>query len=228
MTDLANDLTVTQTAALLARYGFELRGYTALELIDQWLRLYPARWVRLAVVEALYQGRYKAISVEHILSIWLRRGQPTFHFSYEFERLVFRVLPPDNESESASDATVNSERENNELVTRLQEVSKRLARFHQSLAKKQSNSSNTPPEALPTVTPARPIPQQPSQASFQVPTPLDTKVQKPSPLLPDKEFRPLESNRRAIHEFTPAIDKSDFYSKLKAVVRQELDENSQF
>lgn len=227
MTDLANDLTATQIAALLARYGFELRGYTALELIDQWLRLYPAKWVRLAVVEALYQGRYKAISVEHILSIWLRRGQPTFHFSYEFERLVFRVLPPASESKSASDATEDSEREeDNELVARLQEVSKRLSRFHQAIAKKPSTANSTP-EELSTITLDRPTSQQSSPVSAQENTFLEAKLQQKSPPLPDNEFRPLASKRRAIREFTPAIDRSDFYSKLKAVVRQELDENSE-
>ncbi|OKH25621.1 hypothetical protein NIES593_04625 [Hydrococcus rivularis NIES-593] len=227
MTDLANDLTATQIAALLARYGFELRGYTALELIDQWLRLYPAKWVRLAVVEALYQGRYKAISVEHILSIWLRRGQPTFHFSYEFERLVFRVLPPASESKSASDATEDSEREeDNELVARLQEVSKRLSRFHQAIAKKPSTANSTP-EELSTITLNRSTSQQSSLVSAQENTLLEAKPQQKSPPLPDNEFRPLASKRRAIREFTPAIDQSDFYSKLKAVVRQELDENSE-
>ncbi|AFY77705.1 hypothetical protein Ple7327_2404 [Pleurocapsa sp. PCC 7327] len=225
MTDLANDLTVTQTAALLARYGFELKGYTALELIDQWLRLYPAKWVRLAVIEALYQGRYKAISVEHILSIWLRRGQPTFHFSYEFERLVFRVLPPASESKSASDAIEDSERENNELVARLQEVSKRLSRFHQAIAKKPS-TANTTPEESSTIALDRPTSQQPSQVSAQENTFPEAKPQQKSSSLPNKEFRLLANKRRAIHEFTPAIDRSDFYSKLKAVVRQESDENS--
>ncbi|MBF2019702.1 MAG: hypothetical protein IGR93_06235 [Hydrococcus sp. C42_A2020_068] len=226
MTDLANDLTVTQTAALLARYGFELKGYTALELIDQWLRLYPAKWVRLAVIEALYQGRYKAISVEHILSIWLRRGQPTFHFSYEFERLVFRVLPPASESKSASDATEDSQREeDNELVARLQEVSKRLSRFHQAIAKKPS-TANTTPEESSTIALDRPTSQQPSQVSAQENTFPEAKPQQKPSSLPNKEFRLLANKRRAIHEFTPAIDRSDFYSKLKAVVRQESDENS--
>ena len=27
----------------------------------------------LATIEALYLGRYKAISIEHILNVWLRR-----------------------------------------------------------------------------------------------------------------------------------------------------------
>lgn len=74
--------------ALLIHYSFDLRGYTADEIINYWLNHYPANWVLLAVIESLYQGRYKAISVEQILSIWHRRGQAAYHFNHEFERLV--------------------------------------------------------------------------------------------------------------------------------------------
>ena len=74
--------------ALLIHYSFELGGYTASELIDCWLHDYSANWVRLAVIEALYQGRYKAISVEQILAFWQRRGQAVYHFNHEFERLI--------------------------------------------------------------------------------------------------------------------------------------------
>lgn len=88
MTDLAKDPAVHETANLLSRYACDLNGYTVDALVDYWLRRYPASWLRLAVIEALYQGRYKAISVDQILTLWHRRGHPVLHFNHEFERII--------------------------------------------------------------------------------------------------------------------------------------------
>jgi hypothetical protein len=79
--------------SLLHHYGFELGGYTIVQLLLAWQEQYPAAWIRLATIEALYQGRYKAISVEQILALWQRRNQPLYHFNHEFERLVCDNLP---------------------------------------------------------------------------------------------------------------------------------------
>jgi len=81
-----------QIATILNQYRFEMRGYKAQELIERWLPIYSLNWIRMAILEALYQGRYKVISVEEILKIWHRRGHPTFHFTGEFERLVCKNL----------------------------------------------------------------------------------------------------------------------------------------
>lgn len=80
---------------LLLQYGFDLAGDRSQELFDQWLRVYPPRWIRLAIIEALYQGRYKAISVEQLLVFWLRRGEAQTHFNSEFEAMICRNLPRD-------------------------------------------------------------------------------------------------------------------------------------
>jgi hypothetical protein len=93
MTDPGNEAARTSADALLKHYSFEQGDLTNDQILDRWLRNYPARWVRLALVEALYQGRYKAISVEQILARWVRRGQPMHHFNDEFERLVCNNLP---------------------------------------------------------------------------------------------------------------------------------------
>lgn len=85
-----------QAASLLVHYSFDISGDTVEELVGEWLTIYPAYWVHLAVVEALYQGRYKTVSVEHILAMWQRRGQPIYHFNYEFERLVCSSFPLDS------------------------------------------------------------------------------------------------------------------------------------
>lgn len=78
---------------LIENYGFELQGETPEELAERWLGDYEPRWVRLAIIEALYLGRYKVLSVEQILSLWDRRGQPKIHFTHEFEHLICRRLP---------------------------------------------------------------------------------------------------------------------------------------
>jgi hypothetical protein len=98
MTDLVKGTFEDKTAIshatdLLTHYSFDLGGRTALQLIDQWLNRYQAGWIRWAVIEALYQGRYKAVSVDQILQLWQRRKHPCYHFSYEFERLVCHKFP---------------------------------------------------------------------------------------------------------------------------------------
>ncbi|NJR40159.1 MAG: hypothetical protein HC781_16720 [Leptolyngbyaceae cyanobacterium CSU_1_4] len=98
MTDPARD--AASVIDLLTRYSFDLSGYTVDRLAQYWLQRYPSDWIRLAVVEALYQGRYKAVSVEQILNLWQRRGKPLHHFNRDFERIIApqfakRTLPPE-------------------------------------------------------------------------------------------------------------------------------------
>jgi hypothetical protein len=93
MTDSANDSALRAADALLKHYSFDRGEFTNDQLLDRWLRTYPPRWVRLALVEALYQGRYKAISVEQILILWVRRGHPIHRFGDDFESLVCNNLP---------------------------------------------------------------------------------------------------------------------------------------
>lgn len=78
---------------LLILYSFDLSGYSAFELVDRWQQEYSGSWLHLAVIEALYQGRYKAVSVQQILKLWQRRGQAIFHFNMEFERLICSKFP---------------------------------------------------------------------------------------------------------------------------------------
>ncbi|MEG3859894.1 hypothetical protein [Microcoleus sp. herbarium12] len=89
-----------EAAALLVHYGFDLGGKKAEKLAGEWLTKYPGQWLRLAVVEALYQGRYKAVSVAQLLSMWQRIGEPLYHFNREFERLVCNNFPQDLTFES--------------------------------------------------------------------------------------------------------------------------------
>lgn len=87
MKELAKDA-AKDVADLLSRFSFDLNGFSVDQLAHLWLTDYPAHWVRFALIEALYQGRYKAFSVERILRLWHRRGQPLYHFNHEFERII--------------------------------------------------------------------------------------------------------------------------------------------
>jgi hypothetical protein len=73
--------------ALLQHYSFDLGGYTINDLTRAWNKFKP-EWVRQAVIESLFQGRYKAISVSQILQLWERKGEPNCRYNREFERLV--------------------------------------------------------------------------------------------------------------------------------------------
>ena len=87
--NVTNNLAVS----LLTHYSFDLGGYNASELVKRWENQYPSNWVHLAIIEALYQGRYKAVSAQQILTLWLRRNHPSYHFNMEFERLICNKLP---------------------------------------------------------------------------------------------------------------------------------------
>lgn len=92
MMEPLQDPAAIAAADLLSRYGFDVGAFSTTQLVGYWLRSYPAQWVRAAVVEALYQGRYKSVSVGQILAIWKRRGQPLYHYGFEFERMVCGTL----------------------------------------------------------------------------------------------------------------------------------------
>ncbi len=73
---------------MLTYYAFDLGSEPLDSLVRTWTDNYPAAWVYLAIVEALYQGRYKVISVSQLLQGWQRRGKPLYKFNRDFERLV--------------------------------------------------------------------------------------------------------------------------------------------
>lgn len=144
---------------LIKNYGFELDGETPETIAVRWLEEYEASWIRLALIEALYLGRYKGISVEQILNLWCRRGQPKFHFTHEFEQLICRRLP------------------------------KALREFSLAATERGKISASVSPAPKP----------EPD---------AETKAEEETP--------PLSINR-----FTPLLDRSQVYSKLKAVANSE-------
>ncbi|MGB7251314.1 MAG: hypothetical protein WBC73_20430 [Phormidesmis sp.] len=86
----STSLEAQQAAILLDGYHFELGGHDARQWVSLWLAFFRPAWIRDAVVEALYQGRYKSVSVRQILELWQRRGKPIRHVTHEFEAAVCR------------------------------------------------------------------------------------------------------------------------------------------
>jgi hypothetical protein len=99
------NLPSVETSDLLKYYGFDLSDQTSEKIVAQWLEQYPPDWILWAILEALYQGRYKAISVEQLLIYWQRRGEPIYHFPSDFEHLICYHLPQNLLGESQKPGT---------------------------------------------------------------------------------------------------------------------------
>jgi hypothetical protein len=201
MTNITHELLPVQTATLLLYYGFDLKGQTAAEWVEQWTTGHSPYWVRLAVVEAIYQGRYKAISVEHILERWSQKGHPGFHFTHDFECLVCRNIP--------------------EALALSSSQSPKIKSFNPP----KTAIALTPLDRLfPDVT--KPI-QLPATLANRADTqPANSNIDLPvsDRLLPTLSPRTsqLGASRSGIHRFIPRLDDSELYNKLRWVVHQEL------
>ena len=200
------DVQIIEASALLTCYGFDLRGLTPQDLIDDWLKSYSCLWIRWAVVEALYQGRYKAISVEHLLNFWSRRGEPSFRFSSEFERLITHNLP-----KSYTTVSLN-------LTTKTKDDKIAL-----SVPQKFSLPSfpSPPPLLEPILNQVSSVISQdePLEEIFSEPVAVEESENSIEPV-PANGISPLKT--RSIHRFIPVLDESDLLGKLRMVVRREL------
>lgn len=87
----------TPILRLLSDYSFDVESNGTEAMVTEWLQRFEPTWVSQAITEALYQGRYKVVSVDHILQFWQRRGLPLRHFNREFESIIlgqsFSQLP---------------------------------------------------------------------------------------------------------------------------------------
>lgn len=79
-------------AVLLTHYSFDLQGSGMEGLINHWMYTYPKKWVIAAILEALYQGRYKVSSVSRILDSWQSKGYPMAHFDHDFADIAYKKL----------------------------------------------------------------------------------------------------------------------------------------
>ncbi len=193
---------------LLVSYSFDSEAYPTPVVIAGWLDQFGPIWVSHAITEALYQGRYKLISIDQILQLWQRRGQPIRHFNREFESIILgqTLLVPTGSGEGASIATRS----------------------------KPAIATPSPPV---TRTEA-PAPQaavgaaQPLDAAPHSPTAPETAPPAVSPVREDiPNFRPLGAALSlgwgqvdTIQPFVPRQDKSDLHQRLQAVVQAGMAE----
>jgi hypothetical protein len=102
-------------AEMLSRYGFDLGGQTAANLVRTWSRQFDPSWLLPAVIEALDRGRYKAASVEQVLAGWQRSGTANPRFKADFAAMVLSkidasptLLEESDLNESLLDAAISS------------------------------------------------------------------------------------------------------------------------
>lgn len=249
MTQPIRDLQTVQTLALLTCYGFELKDSTPLTLIEQWLTQYSVQWIRLAVVEALYLGRYKAVSIDHLLQSWTKRGYPHFHFNQDFERLISHKLPkillqplpsirdialphsvrlelpppphllepilrqhPPAIASQAEMTPLLGDRDS-ERVPDLQEITEIEMILPQWKADQKCSTSEDPVKNVKTEIAEATFPNTEIPLTVQAETCVNTR---PESKL-DSTF--LD---RTIHQFSPQPDRSNWFSKLKTVLEQEM------
>ncbi len=200
MTELTQDLSLAQALSLIDSYAFDLGGDNVEQLVESWLDTHHASWIRLATIEALYLGRYKGISIGHILRVWLRIGTPNTHFTYEFERLICRKLPKhlsDLSNITAVESECDSDYPEAQGVTTVESNSKAV-NHHETLnlekALQQPKQSNN---NIPIIS-ALAFPYQTDWSEFTV-------------------------GHTMIHQFIPLPDVSSFFNKLKTFGEEKLE-----
>ncbi|MDX2213677.1 MAG: hypothetical protein SFY66_10330 [Oculatellaceae cyanobacterium bins.114] len=242
MTELDKDSAATHAVELMKHYGFDLGGNTAEALVHHWSRDYPMSWLRSGVIEALYQGRYKAISVEQILTLWRRRGHPIHHFNHEFERIICSQFP-----------TYRG------ILTTLSEPTGRTATSPTVTTSSPDPASHTvdtppspdlsneePPVSTPdphnaAIAPRLPVLESAGEPQSNLEEHLSPAIELLSEVrqgeLPIQTFKPktslelvaarrtgwsrTDAAKHPIHQFIPTEEGSEFYSKLKAVAQTE-------
>lgn len=192
MTELTPNLSLAQALSLIDSYDFDLKGKDTDKLLQSWLKLYQASWIKMATIEALYLGRYKAISIEQILNVWLRMGSPNPHFTYEFERLICRKLP--KHLSDLADLTTNDEPE-----PRQQAVSPAIASTKSEITTAIASSAKVTSDKTS---------HQRSLEKGNTPLSAWSKSDRP-------DWSELTEDNKSIHQFIPLPDVSSFFNKLK-------------
>jgi hypothetical protein len=211
MTDPAiNSNSVKLATALLKYYSFDLAGNSIERNVETWKQHYPLAWLGTAVVEALYQGRYKAVSVGQILQIWSRRGHPICHFTEEFEQMVCAPVLPMLPQASGSPSLDRSD---------IQADVQGYPPFVHNGADRPKESSQSAyasqPDAHSTSHFLEPVSHDPYLCDhFEKAEQLVSTDSPTSPHHRDK--------REAIHQFVPHVTPSSgFYNRLQAIARSD-------
>lgn len=190
--------------ALLIHYSFDLGGYGATELVQRWKQQFHPNWLHLAVIEALYQGRYKAVSVQQILSMWQRRGQPSFHFNMEFESLICNKFPSSLHSgNSPAELPQHKKQERDQQLTSAPDNGQAQTEEYQHHSNHSFTSKS--PTALPFL----------DRSPFA--TPGSARL-----------LAPTTSNHPPIEQFTPQMSDrcKSFTEKLKAIAQEEIQDRN--
>jgi hypothetical protein len=217
------------TLELLSYYSLEGDRYPTpinkAQVLNRWLQSYPEQLVRLALIESLYQGRYKMISVEQLLALWGRRGQPTYHFNHEFEALVCHDVPHQMDQavtflSSASDLPQQS-------AANLPPVSsEQTASIEASEAKVDSIDSASSADLEDDL-----LPENSQDDAAEIEYLVDNDFEKSlsdvrpsvlSSVLASSRFLPLTLHRlglEPIHQFMPEAEPVEFCERLEAIAR---------
>jgi hypothetical protein len=238
MPDAVIKSVVAVAESLLKQYNFDPGEQTCDQILDHWLRNYDPRWIRLALIEALYQGRYKTISVEQIMSLWLRRGQPSYRFSHDFEALICTNLPQDlrlppqarksptsRRPTATPIGTQNLGMQNSLLPPAMSPLSKATPA---NLAK----PAHIPPPPQPTASPSpAAVPPEPAKQSAELTLPLQPTESTQEVLAdltsadladlngaPESAIKPAKPQLE-ITKFQPEPATSEVYHKLREIAR---------
>ena len=223
---------------LLAYYNFQDEVQTREQLLDRWLRSYPLSWVRLALIEALYQGRYKGASVEYLLKLWRRRGQPLHHFSRDFERLVSHncpktflsllQMPAPRQAKSNADQFLSSFMDEILLSSSTEDSATERATARDRLTEEDGTDTSSATKSLATEaypphvvagfedesvtfsTEASPSEQTNHRVSTITPSETSTTV----------SVRANSTAANPIHRFTPISSRSELFTKLAAMANK--------
>ncbi|MEM8829076.1 MAG: hypothetical protein AAGE96_06935 [Cyanobacteria bacterium P01_G01_bin.19] len=211
MTELLQDLSLAQARSLIDSYSFDLGGDDAEHLLAGWLDRHHASWIRLATIEALYLGRYKAVSVGHILNVWSRIGTPNPHFTYEFERLICRKLPKHlsdlSDLTATASKTPSAEKKDDvedQVKSEAKATTRQIKPESKTVAKNEAFSSGKVLSA-------------PEQGDRHIP--LVSALRFPY----QTDWSEFAEENKIIHQFIPLPDVSSFFNKLKTFGEEKLE-----
>lgn len=237
MIEQAINVTAATVAELMTRYSFDLQGDQLDRWIDLWLRQYPPEWLPKAVIEALYQGRYKAVSVWQILELWRRRGKPLQHFGRDFERMVsgqsFQLLFSQSPRQQAiltmpEPALVAADRNGNYIAIPDDDRSKIDQRVQtQSVEIRQNSALFSSPRPSALILPSQAPTAGSTQLSIQPFKPPDQfKLTLPAEIDRSRLVTRFSIRHSPIQQFVPTPEAADVLGKLKAIAQSPPIENS--
>lgn len=236
---------------LLTSYSFDAETYQTKAVIAEWLAEFGPVWISHAITEALYQGRYKLISVDQILKLWQRRGQPIRHFNREFESIILgqALLCPTgygdgSDSFTIGDATSPALSESPSVSPAAPESASPGAQLEpDSLVQTELDATDATRAALADQTDALDLTASPetseaAAAKTRETQPFESRDRSESTSPPTAEthlvvpnFRPVDPDESSawqqvevIQPFVPRHDGSELHERLRAVVEGGMGE----